>query len=232
MACAFHLASSTSLHGSEPMTKPPPACTIAFHRLSSNFASSVRIKMFHCDCPVLGSMCPIEPVHARRGVASNSSMAAIVALFGQPVMLPPGNTDCNASKPSISGEIFPSTSLTICCTWGYDSIRHRFQCTLPGKQIRPKSLRSRSTSIKCSDISLRLPTSSPRRLASCSKSSPRGRVPFIGRVDTIGPSCLRSNSGLLLAIAICKSGEESQADRGAGLSLSSLSKICQGLSIS
>ena len=52
--------------------------------------------------------------------------------------------------------------------------------TVPGSQTRPRSLRPRSTSIRCSARSFSLPTSSAASSASLASVPPRGRVPAIG----------------------------------------------------
>ena len=53
---AFHFASATSRSGSDSMTRPPPAFTLALHSpASSRSASKVRIRMFHAETPVRGS---------------------------------------------------------------------------------------------------------------------------------------------------------------------------------
>ena len=51
----------------------------------------MRIKILKSDIPELEWKCPIEPVQAPLGDCSISFIAAIDAIFGQPVIEPPGN---------------------------------------------------------------------------------------------------------------------------------------------
>jgi len=64
--------------------------------------------------------------------------------------------------------------------------------TLPGRQTRERSLRSRSTIITFSARSFSLSVSSRPSASSCIGPRPRGRVPLMGRVSTARSSSTRS----------------------------------------
>ena len=68
-------------------------------------------------------------------------------------------------------------------------------CTEPYSHTRPRSLRPRSTSITCSARSFSSASSSSAIALSSSTVAPRGRVPAIGRVDTLRPETVSSGSG-------------------------------------
>ena len=73
--------------------------------------------------------------------------------------------------------------------------------TLPYSHTRPRSLRPRSTSITCSARSLGSASSSSAIRRSSSGRAPRGRVPAIGRVETLLPLTVINGSGLAPAIS-------------------------------
>mmetsp|Transcript_110301 Transcript_110301/g.246107 ORF Transcript_110301/g.246107 Transcript_110301/m.246107 type:complete len:314 (+) Transcript_110301:78-1019(+) len=136
---AFILASSTSASGSDSIVNPPPALTCPVHISLHRVASRVRMSMFHWPSPLCKSTYPMLPVQLHLLLCSISSMAAIVAVFGQPVIEPPGNTAARASQASVPERRRPSTLLTICCTLGKDSTRQLAQCTEPASQVRARS---------------------------------------------------------------------------------------------
>ena len=118
--------------------------------------------------------CPIDPVHAPLGDFSISFIAAIEAIFGQPVIEPPGNKAEIILPKSISEINLPDTPLTKCWTVDNASIRKSDQCTLPGSQILDKSCFLRSTNIRCSAISFSDETISTCRFLSSSREFPLG----------------------------------------------------------
>ena len=67
--------------------------------------------------------------------------------------------------------------------------------TEPYSHTRPRSLRPRSTSITCSARSFSSASRSAAISRSSSASPPRGRVPAIGRVETLRPVTVTSGSG-------------------------------------
>mmetsp|Transcript_20892 Transcript_20892/g.45939 ORF Transcript_20892/g.45939 Transcript_20892/m.45939 type:complete len:218 (-) Transcript_20892:753-1406(-) len=111
---ALSFASCTSAEGSEPIVRPPPALTTARQDESWASASKVRMRMFHWPSPVRRSAKPKLPVQQRRGSFSKASMAAMVAVLGQPVMDPPGKTASSAAHTSLEGHKRPVTLLTMC----------------------------------------------------------------------------------------------------------------------
>mmetsp|Transcript_53874 Transcript_53874/g.85778 ORF Transcript_53874/g.85778 Transcript_53874/m.85778 type:complete len:241 (-) Transcript_53874:1100-1822(-) len=111
---ALSFASCTSAAGSEPIVRPPPALTTARQDESWASASKVRMRMFHWPSPVRRSAKPKLPVQHRRGSFSKASMAAMVAVLGQPVMDPPGKTASRAAHTSLEGHKRPVTLLTMC----------------------------------------------------------------------------------------------------------------------
>jgi len=90
---------------------------------------------------------------------------------------------------------------TMWLTWEYCSKNMRSETrTLPVLQIRPRSLRSRSTNIKCSARSFSFSNSSAESDLSISGSLLLGRVPAMGRVSTLEFSTLTRRSGEELTI--------------------------------
>ena len=86
---------------------------------------------------------------------------------------------------------------SIRCGGGADSSRTPMNSsarTVPGRQIRPRSLRSRSISITCSARSLGCAISAAPRSRRCSPMPLRARVPAIGRVSTCVPLTRTSRS--------------------------------------
>ena len=141
-------------------------------------------------------MCPIEPVHALLGAPSNSSIAASVTVFGQPVIEPPGKRADRAAPKETFGRSSPLTPLTRCWTVGKASIRQSDQYTEPVLQTLPKSCLSRSTSMRCSAISFSDDAISSRNLSSSARLEPRARVPFMGRVESVFCCNFSNLSGL------------------------------------
>ena len=75
----------------------------------------------------------------------------------------------------------PTTVLTMCITWLNRSTDMKSTTsTVPGAQTRPRSLRPRSTSIRCSARSFGSASRSAASAASSSGVAPRHRVPAIG----------------------------------------------------
>ena len=67
--------------------------------------------------------------------------------------------------------------------------------TVPGRAMRERSLRARSTSIRCSERSFSSASSSSARARSSVRSAPRGREPAIGWVVAVRPWTVTSASG-------------------------------------
>ena len=130
--------------------------------------------MLKSEIPDLVWKYPIEPVHALRGAPSISLIAAIDAVFGQPVIEPPGNNDDRIVPNPIPGFSLPETPLTKCCTVGNASIRKSDQYTLPGSHIFERSCFFKSTNIKCSAISFLDDTISICKSLSSSTDLPLG----------------------------------------------------------
>ena len=138
-------------------------------------------------------MNPIDPVYNPRRTGSRRSMSSMQWTFGTPVMVPPGKTariKSNALQCSCSR---PKTCDTKCITWEYRSTVINSSTRIdPYRQTRPKSLRTKSTSIRCSARSFVLESSSSARRRSSNVPSPRGRVPAMGRISA-QPSESRTN---------------------------------------
>ncbi|GIU98707.1 MAG: hypothetical protein KatS3mg014_0323 [Actinomycetota bacterium] len=120
----------------------------------------------------------------------------MVETFGAPVTEPLGNRARKIPTRSTSGRSSAVIVEVSCQTVSYRSTRNSWsQATPPGTEIRPRSLRRRSTIIAFSARSLAEAAS--RRAASSSSSShrPRGAVPFIGRVVMRFPSRRKNSSG-------------------------------------
>ena len=173
-------------------------------------------------------MWPIEPVQAPLGPPSSSSIAARVTVFGHPVTEPPGNIVLVTSDVEYLSSSKPSTPLTRCCTFDSASILHPLQLTVPGTQTLLRSCLSRSTSIRCSEISFSLDTNSILSLESSSSSKPLFLVPLIGLVLTTPPSSSTSLSGLEDATDHPRSETIIQQEKGAGLERERSKKDSQG----
>ena len=182
---ALTTVSSHSAAGSLFQVIPPPTCRVS--RRPS--ATKVRIRMLVCIAPS-GPIQPSAPVYGPRRTGSRPSRISIARILGAPVIDPPGNDAArrsNASRPSSSS---PVTVETRCWTAAVRSRRQRRGTrTLPGRQTRPRSLRSTSTIMTFSARSLALARSSRASARSSAMSRPRGRVPLIGSALT-WPRCV------------------------------------------
>src|SRR3954454_14621554 len=169
--------SSYSYSGLASATVPPPAWMCAMPSLTT----TVRMQMHVSSSPPYDSQ-PTAPPYAPRLIGSSSSMIRIARIFGAPESVPAGRTLRSASIAPTSGRSVPATweTMWITCEWASTSIR-RSTCPLPCSHTRPRSLRPRSTSITCSERSF---SSARSSCAIAASSSPRGRVPAIGRVLT------------------------------------------------
>ena len=82
-------------------------------------------------------------------------MRSTAAIFGAPVIEPPGKVARSSSARPTSGLRRPSTSETMCSTPARGAVvMSSGQRTLPASQTRERSLRSRSTIMTCSAASL------------------------------------------------------------------------------
>ena len=123
-------------------------------------------------------------------------MSSMARTFGAPDRVPAGNVAVRTSTGSASGRSLPVTVDTMCRTWLNRSIcMNSTTSTLPGSQTRPRSLRARSTSMRCSARSLGSASSSSARAASTATSPDRGRVPAMGWAMTVPSSTVTSASG-------------------------------------
>ena len=133
-----------------------------------------------------------------RGPFSSSSIISMARIFGAPVMEPPGKAARRALMELTSGASVPLTVETMWCSPGSVSILSNSETvTLPGRQTRPRSFRSRSTIITCSARSFTSSLNSFMMAASSSGLAPLGRVPFIGIVSMVFPETLKNLSGEL-----------------------------------
>ncbi len=82
---------------------------------------------------------------------------------------------------------------------GSNTLAHR---TVPGRAIRPRSFRSRSTIIAFSALSFTEAVRRSRVASSSASQRPRGAVPFIGRVVSRSPSSRTKSSGEADRIAV------------------------------
>ena len=130
-------------------------------------------------------------------MGSRVSIISIARGFGAPESVPAGKTEKSASIGDLSLASSPTTVETICITWEYRSICMKsITSTEPGAQMRPKSLRPRSTNIKCSARSLGSASNSSPKRTSSSIESERLRVPAMGCTITCLPVTFTSASGL------------------------------------
>jgi hypothetical protein len=123
-------------------------------------------------------------------------MISMLRTLGAPVTEPLGNSAATTSAspaPSRSSDVTVDVS---CHTVSYRSAaKTSSQRTVPGRDTRPRSLRSRSTIIAFSARSFAEAVSAAAFASSSSNHRPRGAVPFIGRVVTRRPSSARNSSG-------------------------------------
>ena len=112
---------------------------------------------------------------------SCSSIICIARGFGAPDNVPAGKTAKSASTQLDFSARVPLTVETICITCEYLSMCIKsITSTLPGSQILPRSLRPRSTSIKCSALSFGSASNSSANFASNSGDAERFLVPAMG----------------------------------------------------
>ena len=123
-------------------------------------------------------------------------MIPIVRTFGAPVIDPLGKSARKTSGtpvPSSSSAVTVDVSChTVSKRSGSNTLAHR---TVPGRAMRPRSLRRRSTIIAFSARSFTDAVSRSRSASSSAGQRPRGAVPFIGRVVSRSPSSRKNNSG-------------------------------------
>ena len=104
------------------------------------------------------------------------AIRSTAAIFGAPVIDPPGNVARRSSARPTPSRSVPSTVETMCSTPASARVAiSSGQRTLPGSQTRERSLRSRSTIITCSAASFAEPASSPaaaRRARSLDRARP------------------------------------------------------------
>lgn len=135
-------------------------------------------------------------------------MISSVRSFGAPVIDPPGKQARTQSTASVPSRSRPSTVDTSWCTVAYVSVAmSRETRTVPVRQTRPRSLRSRSTIIRFSARVLASATSASRSWASSCGSAPRGAVPLMGLASATPSRVTRRN----------RSGEEPTTSRSPNL---------------
>ena len=121
-------------------------------------------------------------------------MICMARRLGAPVIEAGGN---RAVKISATGASVSAVTVEVNChSVGYFSRAQTAGVrTVPGRAIRPRSLRAMSTIIKFSACSF----SETVRAAACARSwsalRPRGAVPFIGRDSRCSPSRRKKSSG-------------------------------------
>ena len=101
---AFTHDSSISAAGSESHTIPPP--TQRWIRPSAT--AKVRIVSASSKSP-FGQMRPSAPIEAPRPTGSSAAIWSIAAIFGAPVIEPPGNVASSSSVSVTSSRSVPST---------------------------------------------------------------------------------------------------------------------------
>ena len=181
---AFASDSSTSSAGLESQTMPPP--TQRWRRPLGDGERPDRQRELEVAVAVHA---PERPIDAPRPTGSSAAIRSTAAIFGAPVIDPPGKRRLRGSRrarrpaaarprPSRRGARRPRAARGVISSG---------QRTLPGSQTRERSLRSRSTIITCSAASFAEASSSARR--------PSGRVPLIGSVHTRSPRRARKSSG-------------------------------------
>ncbi len=123
-------------------------------------------------------------------------MIPIVRTFGAPVIDPLGKSARKTSGTPVPGSRSAVTVDVSCHTVskrsGSNTLAHR---TVPGRAMRPRSLRSRSTIIAFSARSFTDAVRRSRVASSSASQRPRGAVPFIGRVVSRSPSSRKNSSG-------------------------------------
>jgi hypothetical protein len=138
----------------------------------------------------------MEPVYIPRGVVSSSEINSMARILGAPVTEPDGNRALTI-EPGVHASLnLPAMVDVICQTDGNLSTSNkRVVLTEPARQIRPRSLRMRSTIITFSARFFALsPRDLPRRRSS-SKLNPRSAVPFRGFTTMLLPYVRKKSSG-------------------------------------
>ncbi len=116
--------------------------------------------------------------------------------LGAPERVPAGKQAVRTSKAVRPPATRPVTVETMCITCEYRSMDMKSTTsTEPGSQTRPRSLRPRSTSMRCSARSLGSASSSSARAWSSCGVAPRQRVPAMGWTMARPSSTLTSASG-------------------------------------
>ena len=145
-----------------------------------------------------GRTTPTAPQYTPRGAGSSVRTICMARTLGAPVTEPQGNSAANTSARQIPGRVRARTSDVICHTVGSGVVsNNRGTCTLCGRAMRERSLRSRSTIITFSARSLGAVRRRAAWAASSSGVAPRAAVPFMGRARISPPpgaSCQSKNS--------------------------------------
>ena len=144
-------------------------------------------------------------------------MISSVRSFGAPVIEPGGKAARTQSIASALSRRRPRTTVTIWWTVACDSTTiSRGTSTVPSRETRPRSLRTRSAIMRFSARVFSSRRSSAARQASSNGSASRAAVPFIGRDSTCrSRSTRRNRSGEELSTD--SSPSRSSAANGAGL---------------
>jgi hypothetical protein len=123
-------------------------------------------------------------------------MIPIVRTFGAPVIEPLGKSARKTSGIPVPGSRSAVTVDVSCHTVSKRSGSNTLaQRTVPGRAMRPRSFRSRSTIIAFSARSFTEAVRRSRMASSSASQRPRGAVPFIGRVVSRSPSSRKNSSG-------------------------------------
>ena len=177
---------STSCHSSagvESATIPPPT-----PRAADPSGATSRLLMVTASSVPPGATSPTAPVCAPRAVASTPSVTSVARCLGVPVTEPGGNVARRTAPDPVPGSSVPATRDTRCstpvCVRTASSSSTR---TEPGSHTRDRSLRTRSTIMMFSLVSL----AEARRAV----SSPAGRVPLMGEDVTRRPASDTYTSG-------------------------------------
>ena len=161
---------------------PPP--TQRWMRPSAT--AKVRIVSARSRSP-FGQIVPYAPIEAPRPTGSSAAIRSTAAIFGAPVTDPPGKTAARTRSGRHPGGARPRPARR--------GARHRparaapsapASAPSPARRRATRSLRSRSTIITCSAASFS---------DSVSPSTPSGRVPLIGIVQTRAAAAAQEELG-------------------------------------
>ena len=171
---------STSCHSSagvESATTPPPTPSAA----SPSGADLEACGWSPRGRPGPGERKPAAPVCAPRAAASTPSVTSVARCLGVPVTDPGGNVWTTSAPAPTSARSRPPTRETRWATpvWGRTASSSS-TATEPGSHTRARSLRTRSTIMTFSLVSLADAASAP--------SCPAGRVPLMGEEVTRPPA--------------------------------------------